>query len=80
MNAQNTEKLASAKLLRLAKKFAAAANAAALAEAAFMKQLSEEFPDCETDNDGMAENLTYGGFVRDEQTRERLTEIIRGGY
>lgn len=73
-------KLASTKLLRLAKKFAAASNAANLAEAAFMKQLSEEFPDCETDNDGMAENLTYGGFSYGEQTRKRLTEIIHGSY
>jgi hypothetical protein len=73
-------KLASPKLLRLAKRFARASSAAIEAELAFMEQLSEEFPDCETDNDGIAENLTYGGFDTQVQTRERLTEIIHGAY
>lgn len=73
-------KIASLKLLRLAKKYAKAAKLAGDAELAFITQLKKEFPDCDDTNDGVAENLTYGSFADREQTRERLTEIIHGSY
>lgn len=56
------------------------ANQARDAEIAFMELAKKEFPSLEDDNDSIAENLTYGGFSNDIQTRKRLTEILSGEY
>lgn len=74
------EKLASAELLKLAKKWSRLANQTADAEEQFMRLAKKEFPEMKDDNDGLAENLTYGAFDSDDQTRKRLTDIINGSY
>lgn len=73
-------KIASRRLLTLAKRFSRLANETSEAEQEFMALARDEFPNLDEDNDSIAENLTYGAFSNGEQTRERLTEIINGQY